>query len=63
MAIRKGKKRFEISMEETAYEMISKFATAHHLSKSEFIVCCCMQYIQAVCYAVEGKKMKKKGGK
>lgn len=58
MAIKKTKKRFEISMEKEAYELITKFSEAHHMSKSEFIVCCCMKYINAICKAYDRKDKK-----
>lgn len=60
MAISSKKKRFEISMLKPEYEMISKFAVAHHMSKSNFIVSCCMNYIQSVVNAIEKEKQKEK---
>lgn len=64
MAISSKKKRFEISMLKEEYQMISKFAVAHHMSKSDFIVSCCMNYIQSVVNAIESERQaKEKKGK
>ena len=59
MPIKASKKRFEISMKKPAYEMIDKFSKAYHQTKSEFIVCCCMDHIRKVVATIEAQKQKK----
>ena len=62
MAISKNKKRFEISMDKNSYELISKFADAMHLTKSDFIESCCCAYIKEVIETQEMlRKQNKKG--
>ena len=62
MPISKNKKRFEISMDKNSYELISKFADAMHLTKSDFIESCCCAYIKEVIEAQEMlRKQNKKG--
>lgn len=60
MAISSKKKRISISMLKPEFEMISKFAVAHHMSKSNFMISCCMNYIQSVVNAIEKEKQKEK---
>ena len=60
MAIGKDKHRFEISMNKKSYEMIEKVSKAYHMSKSEFIECCCLTHIQNMVLSVEKAKQKKK---
>lgn len=60
MAIKKSKKRFEISMDKKSYDLISKFSEVMHLTKSEFIESCCCAYIKEV---VDYQLAQRKGDK
>ena len=63
MAISKDKIRFEISMDKKSYDLISTFANAFKMRKSEFIECCCVNHIQKVVYYQEAQRKNKKKGK
>lgn len=60
MAISKNKKRVDISLRIECYDLISKFADAMNMTKSEFIEDVCVAFINDVVKQQEARRKQAK---